>query len=102
MLFMFKISWPVERGNADARKGFATVQRIVAEQKPEAIYFVAQDGKRTAMMFKSMTDLSQLPGIAEPWFLAMNASIEATPAMVAEDLMKAGPSIAQAVKDYGG
>jgi len=36
-----------------------------------------------------------------PWFLALNASIEATPAMVAEDLKKAAPAIEKAVKAYG-
>ena len=49
----------------------------------------------------NMEDESQLPAIAEPWFLALNASIEATPAMVPEDLQKAGPAIERAVKNYG-
>ena len=48
-----------------------------------------------------MDDVSQLPAIAEPWFLAVNASIEVTPAMVPEDLQKAGPAIEQAVQTYG-
>jgi len=48
-----------------------------------------------------MDDLSQLPAIAEPWFLALNASIEVTPAMVPEDLMKAGPAVEKAVNTYG-
>jgi hypothetical protein len=48
-----------------------------------------------------MKDPSQLPAIAEPWFLALNASVEVTPAMVPDDLKKAGPSIAQAVKQFG-
>jgi hypothetical protein len=29
-----------------------------------------------------MNDASEIPGIAEPWFLALEASIEVTPAMV--------------------
>ena len=49
----------------------------------------------------NMVDESQLPAIAEPWILALNASIEATPAMVPEDLQKAGPAIERAVKNYG-
>jgi hypothetical protein len=49
-----------------------------------------------------MKDASDLPRIAEPWFLALNASIEATPAMVAEDLQKAAPAIEQAVKGESG
>jgi hypothetical protein len=93
---------PVESGNAQARKGFDALQRILAEQKPEAIYFATDAGKRTAFMFKSMNDLSELPAIAEPWFLALNASMEVAPAMTPADLMKAGPAIGQAVKNYGG
>ena len=102
MLFMFKISMTVEAGNAQAAKGFQGLQKILAEQKPEAIYFAAEGGKRTAFMFKSMTDASEIPGIAEPFFLALNASIDVTPVMTPADLMKAGPAIGQAVKNYGG
>lgn len=102
MLFMFKISMPVESGNAQAKKGFDALQRILAEQKPEAVYFATDAGKRTAFMFKSMTDMSQLPAIAEPWFLALNASMEIAPVMTPEDLMKAAPAIGEAVKKYGG
>jgi hypothetical protein len=47
-----------------------------------------------------MQDASQIPAIAEPWFLAFNASIEIHPVMVPEDLLKAGPAIEQAVKKY--
>jgi hypothetical protein len=39
--------------------------------------------------------------IAEPWFLALNASIEATPAMIPEDLQRAAPAIEEAVKTFG-
>jgi hypothetical protein len=102
MRFLFKISWPVEAGNAAAKSGFQVVEKILAEQKPEAAYFVADNGMRTAILIMNMQDLSQLPGIAEPWFLALNARIEATPAMVPEDLMKAGPAIQKAVKNFGG
>jgi hypothetical protein len=101
MRFLFKISMPVEAGNAAARKGFETMQKILAEQKPEAVYFVADGGKRTALMIVKMTDASQLPKIAEPWFLGLNASIEVTPAMIPEDLAKAGPAVGHAVKNYG-
>lgn len=52
-------------------------------------------------MIIDMKSASDIPRIAEPWFLALNASIEVTPAMVAEDLQNAAPAIEQAVKDFG-
>jgi hypothetical protein len=48
-----------------------------------------------------MDDVSQLPAIAEPWFIALNAAIKVTPAMTPEDLMKAEPAVEQAVMTYG-
>ena len=54
------------------------------------------------MMIINMEDASEIPAIAEPWFLALNASIDAVPVMVPADLQKAAPAIAQAVKTYGG
>jgi hypothetical protein len=101
MRFLFKVSFPVESGNAAAKDGFKTVQSILEQQKPEAAYFVTENGKRTGFLVIHMQDASEIPAIAEPWFLALNASIEATPAMVPADLQKAAPAIAQAVKTYG-
>ena len=102
MRFLFKISFPVEAGNAAAKKdGFKAIQNILEQQKPEAAYFVAENGKRTGILIINMQDASELPAIAEPWFLALNAAIEATPAMIPADLQKAAPAIAEAVKTYG-
>ena len=99
--FLVKVSWPVEAGNAAAKDGFKVIPQALEETKPEAADFIADGGQRTALLIVDMNDAFQLPAIAEPWFLALNASIEATPAMVAEDLEKAGPAIAQAVEKYG-
>jgi hypothetical protein len=77
------------------------IRSILAEQKPEAAYFYAEDGMRTAAIFLDLRDPSQIPEVAEPWFLAFNASLEFHPAMTPADLEKAGPSIEKAVKKYG-
>ncbi len=52
-------------------------------------------------MVIDLQDASELPRIAEPWFLAFNASLEFQPTMILEDLERAGPSIDQAVETYG-
>jgi hypothetical protein len=101
MRFLFKVSLPVEAGNAAAKKdGFQAIRSILEQQKPEAAYFVAENGKRTAILIMNMQDASEIPALAEPWFLALNASVEVTPAMLPADLQKAAPAIEQAVKRY--
>ncbi|MGP8245737.1 MAG: panthothenate synthetase [Bryobacteraceae bacterium] len=75
--------------------------KILEQQKPEAAYFVAENGKRTGIFVINMEDASEIPAIAEPWFLALNAAVEVSPAMVPADLQKAAPAVAQAVKTYG-
>src|SRR6266516_3551060 len=104
MRFMIKVSWDVEAGNALVRQGklASTVQSILADIKPEAAYFMAEDGKRGGILIVDITDASQIPALAEPWFLAANARVELFPVMLPEDLAKAGPSIEAAVKKYGG
>ena len=92
MRFLVKVNIPVEAGNAAAKAGklSATIQSIVADLKPEAVYFTDDNGQRTALLFLEMENASQIPAIAEPWFLAFNASIEIHPVMVPDDLAKAG------------
>jgi hypothetical protein len=103
MRFLVKVEMPVERGNSLAREGMLgkKIQAILQDQKPEAAYFVAFNGKRTGFLFLEVQEPSEIPAIAEPWFLAFNASIEATPAMTPEDLDKAGPRIQKAVEKFG-
>jgi hypothetical protein len=103
MRFLVRVNIPVEAGNAAARAGKlgTTIQSILKDLKPEAAYFTDDHGQRTGFLFLEMKDASQIPAIAEPWFLAFNASIEIHPVMVPEDLAKAGGAIGAAVKKYG-
>ena len=102
MRFLIKVSIPVEAGNAAAKAGKlgATIQSILADMKPEAVYFTDDNGQRTGFLFIEMQDASQIPAVAEPWFLAFNASVEIHPVMVPDDLAKAGSSIEAAVNKY--
>ena len=102
MRFLVKVSMPVEAGNLSAKKdGFAAIQNILRQQKPEAAYFLSERGQRTGILILNLNDPSEIPAIAEPWFLALQASVEIAPVMLPEDLQKAAPAIEQAVKTYG-
>ena len=102
MRFLLKVNIPVESGNAAAKAGKlgSTIQAILAELKPEAAYFLDDDGQRSGLIFLEMQDASQIPAIAEPWFLAFNASVSLHPVMRPEDLARAGAAIESAVKKY--
>lgn len=104
MRMLMKVSFPVESGNAAARGGTlgTTVKGILDELKPEAAYFIANEfGERCGYIVFDLKDTTQIPSIAEPWFLAFNARLTITPAMTPQDLANAGPGIEQAVKTYG-
>jgi hypothetical protein len=47
-----------------------------------------------------MDDVSQIPGIAEPFFLWLNCAVEFEPVMTPQDLQKGGPGIEAAVKNW--
>jgi len=103
MRVLMKVSMPVEEGNRLVKAGKLeeTIKSILEEQKPEAVYFMAEHGKRTALIFLHVQDSAEIPKLAEPWFLALNAGIEMTPVMAPEDLAKAGPAFDSALKKYG-
>jgi hypothetical protein len=104
MRFLLKAEWPVETSNAAMKGGHLaeTVRSILDDLKPEAAYFLASNGKRTALLVLDMQDASQIPALAEPWFLAFEAAIELVPVMTPDDLGKAEPAMKEAVKKYGG
>lgn len=103
MRFLMKVNIPVEAGNAAAKAGKLgkTIQSILKELNPEAAYFLDNNGQRTGLIVFNMESAAQIPAIAEPWFLALNASIELHPAMVPDDLAKAAGAIESAAKKYG-
>ena len=90
MRMMLKVSIPVEAGNTAVTDG--SLKKVIGESlerlKPEAAYFLAEDGRRTAIMVFDLADQSQIPSIAEPFFLAFNADVSMIPVMNADDLKK--------------
>ena len=90
MLFVMKISMPHEPFNLYIKDGSIgeKMQQILGEIKPEAVYFTEMNGKRTAIIIVNMTEASQMPALAEPWFVTFNADVEWHPAMQPEDFGK--------------
>jgi hypothetical protein len=92
MRMMMHVSFPVDVFNAAVRDGSAgaKIRKILDQLKPEAVYFTDHFGKRSAFVVVHMTENSEIPKFAEPWFLLFNASIEIHAAMTPADLGAAG------------
>jgi hypothetical protein len=92
MRIMMIVSMPVEGFNAAVKDGStqAKMKKILDQVKPEAAYFTALNGKRTAVLIVDLADASKIPSLAEPWFLTFNASVDMYPVMLPQDLAAAG------------
>ena len=91
MRFLIRVSMPHEPFNSYVKDGSAGAKmgKIMNELKPEAAYFMDMDGLRTGILIVNMDNTSQIPAIAEPWFLLFDADVEIHPVMLPDDLMKA-------------
>ena len=103
MRMLLKVSIPVEAGNEAARNGTlgSTIEKILAQMNAEAAYFAEENGERTGFIVFDMQDSSELPAVAEPFFLAFNARLTVKPVMTPADLAKGMPGIERAVKAFG-
>ncbi len=88
MRVMLKASFPIESGNRAIKDGTLgkTMGAFMDQVKPEAAYFAPEGGKRAAFFVFDMKDSSFLATVVEPLFLSLNASIEVTPVMNADEL----------------
>jgi len=103
MKYIMKVRMPNDPGNLrikDPQFG-KKMQEILTDMKAEAAYFTTICGSRGAYIVVNMDDASQMPALAEPLFLWMNAEIDLIPVMTPEDLAKGSPAIEAAVKKWG-
>lgn len=103
MKYILKVRIPNETGNVrikDPQFGMK-VQEILKEVKAEAAYFATICGTRGCYVVVNLTDASQIPAVAEPFFLWLGAEVDVLPVMTIEDLGKAGPAMESAVKKWG-
>jgi len=92
MRMLLHIKIPREPFNSLVKDGTAgtKMQRILQEQKPEAVYFTEYQGRRGAILIINVDNPSMVPFFAEPWFITFNADCEFHMVMTPEDLAKAG------------
>lgn len=91
MRMLMHVHFPLEPFNEAVRDGTVgeKVQRILETIQPEVVYFSEQNGKRGGILVVNVDNPSDVPALAEPWFLTFNAAVEFRIAMTPEDLGKA-------------
>ena len=91
MRMMLRWTVPVERGNQTIKDGTLgqLLESLARDLKPEAAYYWPEDGKRAGLMVFDMADPSEIPKIGEQLFLQLDAAVQFTPVMNADDLKKA-------------
>ncbi|MET9358278.1 hypothetical protein ABZY14_35940 [Streptomyces sp. NPDC006617] len=90
MRVLLKATLDTEKANEAIRSGKLPelINRTLDHIKPEAAYFGPLGGRRTALMVFDMQDSSELPPTGEPFFTELNAEVEVSPVMNADDLRK--------------
>ncbi|MFE1584200.1 hypothetical protein [Streptomyces sp. NPDC059402] len=90
MRVLLKATLDTEKANEAIRSGKLpeVISRTLDQLKPEAAYFGPVGGRRTALLVFDMQDSSELPPTGEPLFTELNAEVEVSPIMNADDLRK--------------
>jgi hypothetical protein len=92
MRMLLNVKIPHQQFNAAVKDGTvgSKLKRILEATKPEAVYFIAQDGHRAAVLVVDLPEPSKIPALAEPWFLTFEADVEFGVVMTPDDLKRAG------------
>jgi len=98
-----KFALPVESSNDAIRndKLQKVFQQLADDLKPEAGYFFPSAGERGGFFVVDTRESSQVAEIAERFFFGLNAKIQMTPVMNADDLQKALAIMPGTIKRYG-
>jgi len=102
MRVMIKFAIPIYAGNEKNRTGKLqkVFQQLAEDLEPEAGYFFPEGGERAGFFVVDMRESSQVAEIAERFFYGMNAKVEMTPVMNADDLQKALSGVQATAQRY--
>lgn len=92
MRCLVHFTFPLEKFNQLVAAGTAgeKIGEILDAIGPEAVYFTADGGKRGGYLVVDIDNASQIPSIAEPFFLTFDAAVSLQPCMSPDDLAAAG------------
>lgn len=88
MRVMLTVRMDTERANRAITENTlpGTMRSLMDRVKPEAAYFAAKDGCRTAYVFFDLQRESDIPTFAEPLFQELGADLTIVPVMNFEDV----------------
>ena len=88
MRTLLRITADINAANHAVSEGTLPVvlKQTMNKIKPEVSYFYSDNGQRSMLMVFDLKDPSQIPAIAEPLFLRLNAKVEFIPVMNADEL----------------
>jgi hypothetical protein len=91
MRMIMLVQFPIEPFNTAVKNGqiAGKIKQIMEAVKPEHAWFSERNGKRGGILIVNVDSPSDVPRLAEPWFLALNAEVEFRIAMTPEDLGRA-------------
>lgn len=92
MKMLLNVLFSLEPFNALVRAGECgkVMNDIFDDVKPEAAYFTEQGGHRSVILLVNVNNPSEVPKLAEPFFLKFNAECRFRIVMSPEDLQNAG------------
>ncbi len=83
-----KVQVPVQRGSKAVTDG--SIGKIIGDfmerARPEVAYFGAEGGTRIGYFVLDLKSSAELPPLFEPLFISLDASIEISPVMNADEL----------------
>lgn len=91
MRMMLRWTVPVDKGNEMVEDGSmgSVIEAVLEKTNPEAVYFLAENGERSGMVFFDMKEPADIPRIAEILFQGADAAVEFVPVMNGDDLKSA-------------
>ena len=104
MRMMLLIEMDTATSNEHIRSGRMSevMGGLLGRLQPEASYFYARGGRRGFTLVVDAPDSASLPLLAEPFWLELNATVEAFPCMNGDELSEGLGRLADALPELGG